>query len=163
MKISINISEGGGEALIKCKQVGKLTNRAIRAAFQKIGVDLRDSAAKGMLKHPKHGRLYRLKLHGRMVNHIASSDDGTEDPANFTGKLRKSLGYSLNGSSQMSFGAGDQNEVNYALILEKGGTVTKGDKNYRIEPRKYLQRAIKERQGNIRRHFEEQIQMELKK
>lgn len=154
MSFEISIDSKSQKVLLKSKQVKQLTDKAIRQAFQRIGKDLKQDANQEMLKKPKHGRLYRIKLRGRMINHRASAEN--ESPAVITNKLRKSVGYTLNGTSQMSFGAGNNADVNYALPLEVGAPQRK------LAGRKYLERSIKNRQGNIRRNFEQQIAENLK-
>lgn len=148
---SIDLDVASKKALLQSKSIAKLTNSGVINAFRKIGQDLVRDAEKQILQRPKHGRLYKIKVNGRSKSHRASAP--YEHPANITGKLRKSLGYRVNGSRQMQFGAGNKTDVKYALYLEEG---TK-----KMEARNYLQRTIKENQNNIRDRLNQEIQKVL--
>lgn len=88
---------------------------AIRKAFHAMGKDLKDYARKEILdKTKKTGRIYYYYKNGKRYRHQASAPG--QFPANLTGKLRKSIGFTVIGSSQLDFGA----SAPYAKFLEDG-------------------------------------------
>lgn len=136
----------------KAQTITRDVIRGIRQAYYKIGKDLKAYASEKLLEKPKHGRTYyyyRKKVskktgktsYARLI-HIASAPD--EFPANWTGKLRKSIGYLVRGAEQLEFGAATE----YASKLELSG-------------RTFLRRSIVERQGVAVEHFQNEIKKTL--
>lgn len=85
---------------------------------------------------PKHGRFYRLRVHGKMIRHRASAPG--EPPARITGALGKTLKTKTSGFTQMDYSAGG-GRVDYAGYLEEG--------TRKMEPRPYLSKAISDNEG----------------
>jgi hypothetical protein len=121
----------------------------------RIGKDLRKSAVQDILKKPKNGKVYMLRLKGRLVRHQSSAPG--EAPANFSGALRKSIVYKTQGSKQLIFGAGNQNSVKYAKSLELG------NKDRHLEPRPYLKKSIDDNDRNTEKHILHMLKKNLEK
>lgn len=152
---------GNRRTLLQIENLKDLSQEAIRKAFYMIGKDLVDDSRAMIMEKPKHGRLYKLRKNGRLINHRASAPG--EAPANFTGALKHSLDFTVSGSEKMVFGSrttfpnrkGTPAGVNYGGYLELG--------TRKIEPRPYLEPAIKKNYGNIQDHFEQQLKKSLLK
>ncbi len=85
------------------------TRAGIRFGLYNLGQTMRDSASAEMLRKNKTGRVYRYR--GR--RHRASARG--ETAANRSGRMRRSLDFVVQGSTQMQFGA----NTPYARILEE--------------------------------------------
>lgn len=147
-------------------QIGKLAltqHTAIRKAFYFIGKDLVKDVNKEILKLPKHGRIYRLRLRGRTVIHQASA--AGEAPANFTGSLRSSIDFDVVGSDKMIFGSKDkfQNRKGTPSGVIYGKALELGDKSRNLKARPFLLPTIKKNYRNIQNHFERELKKDLEK
>jgi len=125
----------------------QLTKSGIRKGYMALRRDLVKTARDSIRKPPKTGRLYRIP--GRKRRHRASAPG--EAPANLTGALARSVNAEQRGWDELHFGA----TTRYARILELGGG--------NIEPRPFLEPAVKAMEGNAREHFEREIQAKLTK
>ncbi len=128
-----------------------LKRRSVQAFF-KIGKDLKKTAQELIKdKSKKTGRVYRLRVRGRLITHRASARG--EAPANLTGNLQRSVGYQINGGGDtMLFGAGGRNSgVGYAKFLE----IQLG--------RPFLKTAIESNYKNIEEHIETEINKLMRK
>lgn len=104
--------------------------RAIRNAMFDIGLKNRSDIRNNMKRSsPKTGRIYTIN--GR----VHQSSAPGEAPANFTGKLARSVGYTVRGYSEVTFGYGEE----YGLYLEKG---TEKDGSVHIKPRTNLKKVM---------------------
>lgn len=148
---------------IKIKGLTKANEEGIRKAFYYIGKDLVQTSKELILDKNKSGKVYPVRLSGRIVKHRSSSPG--EPPANLTGNLRKSIGFDVRGGNQLEFGSRSgppaagvspkQNIADYAKSLEIGSS--------RVEARPYLKPTIKANDRNASAHFEAQLKMELTK
>lgn len=84
----------------------------------------------------KHGRLYNIKVRGKMIRHRASAPG--EPPAKLTGSLEKTIKTKTSGFTEMSYSAGG-GRVNYAGFLEDG--------TRKMAPRPYLIKSIRDNEG----------------
>ena len=145
------------EALLILKRSDKITHFGIRRAFYDIGKDLKATTNKLILDGPKTGRVYLIRIDGRLKRHQASAPG--EAPANLTDNLRKSIGYDVKGAEELEFGSRSgppaagvspkQNVAKYSVYLESGTS--------KMEPRPYLAPSIRDNQRNTQNHFERQI------
>lgn len=150
----INLSSQSKRVVFSINHLSRLTKNGMNRALFEIGKDLVASARKDILKKPKHGRVYLLRLRGRRVRHRASAPG--EAPANFTGALKNSIKAKQHGSNELVFGAGNVTDLNYAKTLEEGSHIR------RIEPRPYLITAIKNNDRNIQKRLERYITKSIK-
>lgn len=146
------------------RQIGKMardTKEGIRRAHYLIGIELTKDARLRILKGKKTGRIYlRKRGSGRSVRHRASAPG--EAPANFSGALRSSIGFIVQGQ-QLIFGAGGVSEqgkhkgkeVKYARALELGA------KQRNLAARPYLTTAIQNEEKIIRNFYRQYIKNEL--
>jgi HK97 gp10 family phage protein len=107
----------------------------LRKGMNQSGKLLTNYTREQMTSSPKSGRRYLIYT-GRGGRRLASPRPHTasaanEYPAVITGKLRKSIGYNVYGSSRLEFGA----RAKYAKYLELG--------TRKIKPRKYLKQTVK--------------------
>lgn len=161
MKVDLKIDKKSYHAIASIKSISSNSKKGIRNAFYKIGVDLKKTAIDHINFTPKSGRQYIYYHNGKKRIHVASAPG--EPPANFRGNLRKSVGYKLNGSSYIVFGAGNS-KVKYARRLELGGSDrTRGGGSSYIAPRPFIIRSINDNERNITQHFENEISILLKK
>lgn len=140
------------QVFIQISNLDKTTNEAIRQSFYMIGKDLVSQTREIIMEKPKHGKLYKIKRSGRLKLHRASAPG--EAPANFTGSLRKSIGFDVVGSTKMVFGArearqkgivGNITGVQYGKYLEEGTRY--------MSPRPYLEPIVKKNYTNIETAF----------
>jgi HK97 gp10 family phage protein len=117
----------GAEKLVqgKIRNLDSATRAGIRMGMYNLGKSLVKTAQTEMRKKNKTGRTYRYK--GR--KHVASA--AGETAANRSGKLRKSINFTVQGSEGITFGA----NTKYATFLEQG---TK-----KMAPRPTLQNSMK--------------------
>ena len=138
------------------------TKKGIRRANYLIGKELVKDARKKILQGPKTGILYRIQRpSGRVVRHRASAPG--EPPANFSGALRASVDFIVNGE-QLKFGAGgliqsgrlSGQKVEYAKDLELGNTKKK------LKKRPYLKAAIDDSTKIATNYYRKEITKQLK-
>lgn len=122
------------------------TARSIRHGFFALGKDLKQTASKEILRKPKGGRTYIIRTPGgRRRRHVASAPGETH--ANLSGRLRRSLGYQINGHESMEFGYGvDKDAPEYGEFLEFG--------TRRMKPRPSLLNAINATTRNAENYFD---------
>lgn len=99
----------------------------------------------------KNGRLYRIRINGRIINHRASAPG--EPPARLTGNLEKTIKTKTSGFTQMEYSAGG-GRVNYAHYLEEG--------TRKMEPRPFMSKAIRDNEGKSVITFYRQIGRRLR-
>jgi hypothetical protein len=145
----IKLDPASRKAIISIDQIPECSRRGIRQGFFFLGKSLVRDANKSILKKPKSGRTYLVRVGGRIVRHRASAPG--EAPANLTGKLRKSIDFLVRGSNEMEFGA----DTPYAKALELGAP----DRN--LAERPYLSRSIKDNEKNARGYFENNIRKQF--
>lgn len=147
---------------IKISDLRSRSKEGIRKAFYDIGKDLQKTADKLILSPPKSGKVYKIRMKGRTKNHRSSAKG--EAPANLTGKLRKSLGFEVTGSTKMEFGVrAPMSDIEtkkssgaiYGVYLEKG---TK-----KMAKRPFLITSIKQNQKNTKLRFDTWLKRELNK
>ena len=100
--VKIKIDRNSQKAMLKLKNIDKLTKAGIRNAFYLLGRDLVATAKQRILSKEKSGRIYRINRGQRTINHRASAPG--ESPASITGKLWRSLDFRVNGADNMTFG-----------------------------------------------------------
>jgi HK97 gp10 family phage protein len=130
---------------IRLVGVEQASRRVIRRAFFFLGRDLRSTASREILRKPKSGRTYIFRTrNGRRRKHVASAPGETH--ANFSGKLRRSLGFRVNGHVSMEFGYGvDKDAPPYGLFLEFG--------TVKMAARPSLQNAMRDVERNTEQYF----------
>jgi HK97 gp10 family phage protein len=142
--------------LIKFDQALQFSERAIRQGFFRLGRDLKASADREILRRPKGGRVYLIRgPGGRRRRHIASAPGETH--ANFSGRLRRSIGWEVRGAQELEFGYGAGPEAGavprYGIFLEFG--------TRRMEPRPSLRNAIGDIERNAEAHFDQALAREF--
>lgn len=139
MTFQLTRSGDTNRVLFELENANVLVEKGIRKAWFAVGQDVKRTANAEILRKPKSGRTYvRRDKAGRRRRHIASAPGETH--ANQSGRLRKSIGWKVNGA-QMRFGYGVTREApEYADWVEFG---TK-----KMEARPSLQNAIKETNRN---------------
>lgn len=149
--MSLKIDTKSSSAVLRIKNIDKLTKSGIEYAAYMSAKSMRDSTSQEILKGVKTGRVYirRDKL-GRRRRHVASAPGETH--ANLTGKTRRSLGWKVN-PTQIEFGYGvDRNDAPpYAARLEFG------DQAGPFKARPSLQNGIKSQRRNYQTNFEREI------
>lgn len=119
--------------LVKIERGLEFSRRAIRQGFFQLGKDLKKTASDEILRKPKGGRVYVIRgAGGSRRRHVASAPGETH--ANLGGKLRRSLGWQVQGAEQLEFGYMDGLIPDYAPFVEFGTT--------RMAARPSLQNAI---------------------
>lgn len=150
---------GNRRVISKIEGIEHASIRVIRRAFYFIGRDLKSAANKEILRKPKGGRTYIIRTRsGRRRRHVASAAGETH--ANLSGRLRRSLGYQVNGHTSLSFGYGVEPETRrqdssrpfYGNFVEFG--------TRRMAARPSLQNAIRDTLRNSERHFENEFKNE---
>ncbi len=138
----------------KIEQIPELTRRSIRQGWFMLGRDLMQTASKEILRKPKGGRTYIVRIAGgRRRRHVASAPGETH--ANLSGKARRSLGYQVSGYQSMEFGYGvDKNAPEYVGFLEGGTT--------RMAARPSLLNAINATTRNAENYFNNEFKRLVK-
>ena len=153
ISIKSNLKDFG----LTAKEFKAMTPKAIGNAFYEVGKDLVIDAKK-FIDETKSGRVYltrrgvsKFRKAGITPNvlresraHIASAPG--EAPAQWTGKLKKSIDFKVTGSEQMDFGV-DQSRYgcDYASYLEyKNLIAMSGHGSKRIAPRPFISRSYNE-------------------
>lgn len=107
------------KVFLNLRSLRVLTQQGLTKAFYKIAIDLKKNAKRSILKKPKSGRLYHLKLNGQTVLHRASRRG--EPPAEFTGSLRNSIITNIVGSNRLEFGVVEGRSIpNVTFSGQKG-------------------------------------------
>ena len=132
------------KAFLSIKLLGPISTRALRASLFEISKDLVRTARQSIINPPKTGRIYNVRLRGRLVRHQSSAPG--QPPANLSGKLKDTIKTRLHGVSELRFEAGSPS-VPYAAPLELG------NKKGTLAPRPYLIAAITKNDKN----FQERI------
>ncbi len=129
------------------------TERAVRHAWFGLARDMADRASAEILRKPKSGRLYiRRDKAGRRRRHRASAPGETH--ANRTGELRKSIGWNVHGSIELTFGYGiTGNSPVYDEFVEFGTS--------KMEPRPSLENAINFAQAHFVMRFTDAMSQEF--
>lgn len=146
--MSITIDTRSRKAILKIKNLRKLTRAGVEHASYTSGNGLVKATSAEILKRPKGGRLYVRKVGSRRRRHIASAPGETH--ANMSGKLRRSLDFKVN-PSQLEFGYGVQSND----APDYAGFVEFGTKNMAARPS--LQNGIKGQRRNMQNNFEREI------
>ena len=147
--MSITIDTNSRRAVLRLKNLAKLTKSGVEHAAYVSGKGLVRATSAEILKKPKGGRTYIVRTPGgRKRKHRASAPGETH--ANLTGKLRRSLGFKVN-PSQLEFGYGvNKNDApEYGKFLEFGTS--------RMKPRPSLQNGIRSERRNFQNNFDREI------
>lgn len=149
MSFKMKIDSSSRKVLVKATNLKKLTRRSIRHGWFALAKDLKLTANTEILRRPKGGRVYIITgPSGRRRRHISSAPGETH--ANLSGKLRRSLGWTVRGHSGMEFGYGvDKTAPEYPEFVEFGTN--------RMKPRPSLQNAIRETNRNSTQYFTERF------
>lgn len=145
----IRIDKASRKAVIRLKNIAKLTRAGIEHALYTTGQGLIKATSAEILRKPKAGRTYiRRDRAGRRRRHIASAPGETH--ANMTGKLRRSLSFKVR-PDQLEFGYGvDKNNApEYAEDVEFG--------TRKMGERPSLSLGIKGQYRNFQKNFEREI------
>lgn len=124
------------------KDMPNLAPRAMKRALYDIGQDMYKEVRRLIKEGPKTGKKYRVK--GR--THTASAPG--QPPANWTGKLRRSVGFNVR-STEVEFGY----KQDYGKYLEEGTT--------KMKPRPGLRITYKNKMDNIKNHFDVRFREQL--
>lgn len=140
------------KVLLRIEGLEQLTRRSIRHAWFDLGQALKKTASDNILAKPKHGRTYIIRYRsGRRRRHVASA--AGESHANLTGKLRRSLGWKVQGSSSLEFGYGvTRDTVEYAPPIENGTRRMGARPSLRIA----VDQVSKNAENYFRRRFEDE-------
>jgi HK97 gp10 family phage protein len=149
--IEMKAEPSNEKAIKSVDEIAKRTHEGIRQGFFKLGKDLREEAKRLITEPPKTGRIYRVRIGGKIVLHQASA--AGEAPANMTGALKSTVGYDVSGANQITFGAGNKDKVKYAGYLENG---TK-----KMAKRPYLKPAIEKSKARAFEHLKTEIEYRL--
>lgn len=146
----------GRKILRKIINIHELTRQGAENALWHTADELKRKTSKDILKKPKSGRTYFwFDKAGRRRKHVASAP--WETHANFTGALRRSLGYVVRSHSQLEFGYGveaGQEAPDYAHFVEFG--------TRKMKPRPSIRNNIKSARKLIIKNIEREILKGLK-
>jgi hypothetical protein len=136
------------QVYFRVDQLGPRTAQGIREGFFDLGKDLKAVADKEILRKPKRGRTYLVRgPSGRRRRHVASAPGETH--ANLSGKLRRSMGWRVQGASSLEFGYGVGYQAapapDYAAFVEEG--------TRRMAKRPSLGNAVNATTRNAERYF----------
>ncbi len=148
--IELTVDPRNKRVNVRIENISQDSSRGIREGFYRLGKRLVRDTSKDILRKPRQGRLYRVRLGPKRVIRHKASVPG-EAPANITGKLRRSLGFIVQGFSKMEFGY----KQDYGKFLENG---TK-----RIKPRPGLLINIKRNLSVGAGYFEAGIRRNLRR
>lgn len=113
--IRLEVDPKAFSMFVKIDNLDKSMKRGIRQGFYRSGKKLIFDTSKDILRKPRSGRVYMVRLGPkRRIRHKASV--AGEAPANRKGKLRRSLDFVVNGWESMDFGY----EQDYGKWLEEG-------------------------------------------
>ncbi len=148
------------EAYREIENIGGGTRRAIRQTWFRLGADLRKEAKAEILRKPKGGRTYYIRMRGGAVRRHVSSAPG-ETHANLTGALRRSISWKVHGTESMEFGYGfSTTERNKAPPYD--AAIEFGTEDGKIKPRPSIANAIKVVEGRVEDHFQAEMAKEFK-
>lgn len=154
----------------KIEKLDTLVYRGIRKTLYDSGKDLAQDARNLINMKPKHGKLYRVskgiggKKLKRKKNYRASAPG--EAPGVITGKLRKSINFTVTGVNQLEFGVDTRSRyggATYGKFLEYANLLTfsgQGSKN--IKPRPFISASWKKNKVKIMQRFDQAIKQEIK-
>ncbi len=145
---------GNKKVFLQINDLDNSTRRGIRQGLFQFGDDLVRTANQQILKKPKSG-ITRLVRRGKTRRRHTASAPG-ESPANLSGNYRRSIGYKLQGTKGLIFGAGNS-EVPYAEALELG------NRKNGMKPRPGLGNAVKATERNGIKYLENNIKRFVKK
>jgi len=152
------------KSFMKLQKLRPKTNKAIRAAWFDLGRDLKNEANKEILRKPKSGRVYIIRMKGgRKKRHVASAPGETH--ANLTGKLRRSVSWKVYSYQRMEFGYGfaTNNSTRapiYDHVIEDGFKFRDGRV---IKPRPSIANAVAAVKSKTKDHFQKQMLAEFKR
>lgn len=175
--IAFKEAPGNRAVWVKLSLVDQQMREGIRRGFFELGKSLKREANTEILRKPRSGNVYFRVGFGRQSRsrsgfyttvrrrHVASLPYETH--ANWTGKLRKSIGWKVAGFSRREFGYGVSrgNDPEYAPFVEFGtfGKAGRsGGMSSRMLPRPSLENAIKATRRDGEVQFVEAINRELK-
>lgn len=145
------------------------TREQVRKAWFALGKDLKSSANRAILKKPRAGRKYRVRSRstGRRRTHIASRPG--ESHANLSGDLRRTIGWTVQGTESLDFGygvaegRGKGKAAEARAPTEYGRAMELGFPPRNLEARPTLANAIQDTQRTVEREFQRAMDEEFKK
>lgn len=153
---------------LKIKNLANAEKQAIRKTFYEVGKDLVADTKTEINKQPKSGKRY-LKRYGqkglmKRPQYYTASAPG-EAPAVVTGKLRKSINFTVNGFNEMAFGVDlKYGDAPYGKYLEYGDLVSMtGQGCEKIKPRPFISAAYKKNVNKIQQKFSNAINQAMKR
>lgn len=111
--MGIDITSEGRKTLLKIKNLSKATQTNIRKGLYESGSLLVKSASKDILRRPRQGKLYKIRIKGGRFRRHRASVRG-EAWANLSGTARRGLKFKVAGASKLTF----FNRVDYVEALE---------------------------------------------
>ena len=147
--MNVKIDTKSRKAVFKIHHLQELTKAGVEHAAFITARGLRTATGKEILRRPKGGRVYVSRTRsGARRRHVASAPGETH--ANFSGALRRSLGFKVS-SKHIEFGYGVDkgNAPEYAEFVEFG------TKNMAARPS--LQNGIKSQRRNFQANFDREI------
>jgi len=145
----IKITPGSKKVELRLSNLKKLTKSGIEAAAHTSSKELMRTTSKEILRKPKSGITYITRNRaGARRRHVASAPGETH--ANFSGALRRSLGFTSS-SSKIEFGYGvtRNNAPEYAERVEYGTS--------KMKARPSLMNGIKSETRNFQKNFDREI------
>lgn len=142
--MTVIVIQKDGEMKKKLRDMPKLAPRAMARALYDIGKDMYAEARRLIKEGPKTGIKYRVR--GRA--HTASAPG--QAPANWTGKLRRSVGFQVR-----------RNEVEYGYKINYGKYLEDGTR--KMSPRPGLRITYKNKLKNIANHFDFRFKEQLER
>lgn len=145
----IKIDASSKKAVLRLKNLDKLTRSGVEFAAYTSGKQLVRATSQEILKKPKGGKTYiRRTRSGARRRHVASAPGETH--ANMTGTLRRSLSFKVN-PTKLDFGYGVDkgNAPDYAEFVEFGTS--------KMKARPSLQNGIKSQRRNFQTNFDREI------
>jgi hypothetical protein len=146
------------KVFLQIEGLKRRNEQALRLSFYRIGKQLTKESRRNIIDGPKTGKLVRIA--GRSRRHRQSAPG--EAPANLFGNLQKSVGFIVNGSDQMTFGAGGSDGITHgqaAMDVQYARRLELGDDT--VAKRPYLIKAIDEKRKQTEIIFSEELKKEL--
>jgi len=147
----ISLADISRSVVYRLKNLAKLTRSGVEYGSYQCAVSLKREINARILEKPKHGlTYYHRDRAGRIRKHVASAP--LETHANFTGKMRRSLGFAVRTSDfEIGFGVNGKEPAPkiYPAIIEFGGV--------RIKPRNSILNGIRAQQRNFTNYYAAQI------